>query len=439
LRGGYLGADYVAGRIAELDRPQGDIDTLQGRIAAIRSWAYICQRPDWVLARDEMAARARAAEARLSDALHQRLTERFVNRRTAILMKTMGKDSALLRVALDEQGHVTVEGEAIGHLEGFRFVVDALAGSEERKLMLAAAEKHMPRLLAEKAQRLVASELGDLAIEGGKVMRGRQAVATLERGKSRARPRLVLAKELNVLEPVHRARLAEALELWFNAALAPLAPLRKIEDAALDAGAGSEVRALLLTLADRAGSVPRESAGLAVIPKEKRPLLRRLGVTIGALDVFVPALLKPGPRALLKETGVDARPLHPAMDAVISGSKPLPAGYRGAGSQAVRVDMAEKLFRAAHEARSAAGARAFRLDPALATSMGLAADNFVKLMRDAGFRPGEPRKLAAGALGPPAPILWGWRAPRKDQAGRASSGRPVPEGGAFAGLAELLG
>ncbi|MGZ5870266.1 MAG: helicase-related protein, partial [Croceibacterium sp.] len=88
LRQGHLGADYVAGRIAELDRPQGDIDTLQGRIAAIRSWAYICQRPDWVLARDEMAARARAAEARLSDALHQRLTERFVNRRTAILMKT---------------------------------------------------------------------------------------------------------------------------------------------------------------------------------------------------------------------------------------------------------------------------------------------------------------------------------------------------------------
>ncbi|MFA9201831.1 MAG: helicase-related protein, partial [Cypionkella sp.] len=90
LRRGHLGADYVAARIAELDRPQGDIDTLQGRIAAIRSWAYIAQRPDWVLARDEMAARARAVEARLSDALHARLTERFVNRRTAILMKSVG-------------------------------------------------------------------------------------------------------------------------------------------------------------------------------------------------------------------------------------------------------------------------------------------------------------------------------------------------------------
>jgi ATP-dependent RNA helicase SUPV3L1/SUV3 len=439
LRDGHLGADYVAARIAELDKTQGDIDTLQGRIAAIRSWAYICQRPDWVLARDEMAARARAAEARLSDALHQRLTERFVNRRTAILMKTMGKDSALLRVALGDQDHVTVEGEPIGHLEGFRFVVDALASSEDRKLMLAAAERHMPRLLAEKAQRLVASELGDLAIEGGKVMRGAQVVASLERGKSRALPRLVLAKELGVLEPVHRARLAEALELWFDAALAPLAPLRTIEDAARDPAAGSEVRALLLTLADRAGTVPRESAGLAVIPKDKRPLLRRLGVTIGALDVFVPALLKPGPRALLKAIGADRRPLNAPMEAVIAGARDVPAGYRRAGRQAIRVDLAEKLFRAAHEARAKAGGRAFRLDPALATSMGLAPDNLVRLLREAGFRPGEARPLPEGAFGPPAPPLWSWRPPRKDRVRESGDARPPSQGGAFAGLAELLG
>jgi len=438
LRQGHLGADFVATRIAELDRTQGDIDTLQMRIAAIRSWAYICQRPDWVLARDEMAARARAAEARLSDALHQRLTERFVNRRTAILMKTMGKDSALLRVALDEQGHVTVEGEPIGHLEGFRFVVDALASSEDRKLMLAAAERHLPRLLAEKAQRLVASELGDLTMERGKVMRGEQVVASIERGKSRARPRLALAKELSVLDPVHRARLAEALDLWFAEALKPLAPLRTIEDAALDPAAGSEVRALLLTLADRAGVVPREEAGLAVIPKDKRPLLRHLGVTIGALDVFVPTLLKPGPRALLRETGADPRPLHASMAPVIPGARHLPAGYRRAGNQAIRVDLAEKLFRAAHEARERGGGRLFRLDPALATSMGLAPENAARLLRDAGFRTGEARKLADGAFGPPAPALWSWRPPRKDRAPERGDGRPGPPSGAFSGLAELL-
>jgi ATP-dependent RNA helicase SUPV3L1/SUV3 len=438
LREGHLGADYVAARIGELGRTEGDIDTLQGRIAAIRSWAYICQRPDWVLARDEMAARARAAEARLSDALHQRLTERFVNRRTAVLMRTMGKDAGLLRVALDDAGRVTVEDQPIGRLEGFRFVVDADAGVEDRKLMLAAAEKHLPQLLALKAQALVRDELGELAIEDGEVRREGRPVARLERGKAPGRPRLVLAKELGQLDPAHKARLGEALELWLEGELAPLAPLRQLEEAARDPAAGSEVRALLLTLVDGHGAILRERAGLAHVPKDKRPLLRRLGVTIGALDVFVPALLKPAPRRLLHAIGADRRALNPGMEAVIAGGRALPAGYRRAGGQAIRVDLAEKLFRAAHEQRAQANGRGFAVDPALATSMGLAPDNLRHLMRDAGFRPGHVRPLAEGAHGPPAPAPWSWRPPRKDrQAPEAAPARPA-EGNAFAALAGLV-
>ena len=437
LRDGHLGADYVAARVAELGRTEGDIDTLQGRIAAIRSWAYICQRPDWVLARDEMGARARAAEARLSDALHQRLTERFVNRRTAILMKTMGKDPGLLRVALDEAGRVTVEDQPIGHLEGFRFVVDAEASHEDRKLMLAAAEKHLPRLLALKAQALVKDELGDLTIEAGEIRRAGRAVARLERGKASSRPRLVLGKELGVLDPMHRTRLAEALELWLESELLSLAPLRAIEDAAQEPGLGSEARALLLTLAGGNGAIAREAAGLAQLPKDRRPLLRRLGVVIGTLDVFVPALLKPAPRRLLQAIGADPRPLRETMEAVIEGGV-LPAGYRRAGSQAIRVDMAEKLFRAAHESRAAAAGRGFQVDPALATSMGLAPDNFRLLMRDAGFRPGHARVLPEGVFGPPAPVWWSWRAPRKDRPSQPRRPEPPREGSAFAALAGLV-
>ncbi len=461
LAQGHLGADFVAARIADLGEVRGDIDTLQGRLAAIRSWAYICQRPDWVLARDEMAERARAVEAKLSDALHQRLTERFVNRRTAVLMKSMGKDAGLLRVTLEDNGQVTVEGQVIGHLEGFRFVVDADADAADRKLMLAAAEKHLPQLLAARAEALVASELGELALgsDGGApaILRGPQVVARLERTREPTRLRVALAKDLAPLDPAQRTRLADALEHWLEGRLAPLAPLRALEEAAKDPEAGTEVRALLLTLIDRHGTVRREEAGLAVIPKDKRPLLRRLGVTIGALDVFVPALLKPAPRQLLHDLGIDRRAVNARMEAVIAGEGPLPAGYCRAGNQMVRIDMAEKLFRAAHEQRAGAGekagekpgGRSFAMDGALATSMGLLPDNFVKLMREAGFRANEPRALADGAFGPPAPRMWSWRPPRKDQAapreersrgprpprrdrpedGKAATGRPARPSG----------
>ena len=411
LKGGHIGADYVAARIAELDRTEGDIDTLQGRIAAIRSWAYICQRPDWVLARDEMAARARAAEARLSDALHQRLTERFVNRRTAVLMRGLGKDAGLLRVALDDAGRVLVEDEAIGHLEGFRFVVDARASHEDRRLLMAAAEKHLPELLAARARQLVEAELGELMLAGGEIRQGGRTVATLAAGRHASRPRVTLSRELGALDKAEHGRLAQALELWLDAELAPLAPLRQLEEAARDPEAGSEVRALLLSLAAGGGTAAREAAGLANVPKDKRSLLRRLGVTIGSLDVFVPALLKPAPRRLLGAIGADERPVRLAMEAVIPGAREVPAGYRRAGSQAVRVDMAEKLFRAAHDARAKGGGRAFAVDGAMATSMGLTSDNFRKLMREAGFRAGDPRPLREGAFGPPAPLAWTWRGP----------------------------
>jgi len=436
LKGGHIGADFVTARIAELDRTGGDIDTLQGRIAAIRSWAYICQRPDWVLARDEMAARARAAEARLSDALHQRLTERFVNRRTAVLMRGLGKDAGLLRVALDEAGRVLVEDEPIGHLEGFRFVVDAAANHQDRRLLMAAAEKHLPELLAARARQLVQAELGDLTLEAGEIRQNGRAIAALAPGRSLSEPRIVLSRELRALDKTEHGRLAQALALWLEAELAPLAPLRQLEQAARDPAAGSEVRALLLTLAAGGGAIARESAGLAHVPKDKRSLLRRLGVTIGALDVFVPALLKPAPRRLLHAIGADPRPLRSGMEPVIPGVRQVPAGYRRAGNQAIRADMAEKLFRAGHDARAKGNGRGFAFDGAMATSMGLTADSFRKLMRDAGFRASEPRALAPGAFGPPAPIAWSWRGLRKQA--QVPAELPTAPDGAFAALAALV-
>ena len=441
LSDGTIAGDYVPARIAELDNISGDIDALQGRIAAIRSWAYICQRPDWVEARAEMAARARQVESRLSDALHERLTERFVNRRSSVLMKALAKDPDLRRVTLGDDGIVRVEGEAIGHIDGFRFVVDHQAAHDDQRLMLAAAERHLPELLAKRAHAMLAGELGELRIESGEVRKGSVTIARLEAGKERTRPRLVLGKELSGLPSAQRARIAEALEVWLEGEFAPLKPLRRIEEAAVQADMPGEIRALLLGLAEAGGAISREKAGIVNVPRDKRPLLRKLGITIGALDVFVPALLKPGPRAMLAAIGADRRKLRAGMEPVVAHGKGAPpAGYRRAGNQAIRLDMAERLFRAAHDARSTSRNRDFRIDPALATSIGLTPDNYVRLMRDAGFSRREPDSLAPGAFGPPAPARWRWRPPRREDRRRAD--RPVRTArpsGAFSALAELLG
>jgi ATP-dependent RNA helicase SUPV3L1/SUV3 len=431
---GYLGADFVAARIAELDRMQGDIDTLQGRIAAIRSWAYICQRPDWVLARDEMAARARAVEAKLSDALHARLTERFVNRRTTLLMKSLGQDASALPVTLEPDGHLTVEGETIGRLEGFRFHVDPSAGVADRRMLLAAGEKALPALLASRAEWLLTQGLSELAISGGAIRWQNRALADITfPGHAGAgnfgTPRLALTRDLALLPEASRASLEAGLATWLDAQLEPLAPLRKLAEAARDPEAGSQARALLITLIDARGVISREDAGLEHLPKEMRPFLRKLGVTFGALDIFAAALLKPAPRRLLHALGLDLRPLNEAMLPVLAegawAKGRLPAGYRYAGAQAIRVDLAEKILRAAFDARAVVTAAhpkqrnlAFRLDLALAVSVGLEMDNARRLLGSAGFRCDRARALPEGAFGPPAPDRWHWRPRRPGEAVR---------------------
>lgn len=432
LRGGYLGADFVAARIADLDRTQGDIDTLQGRIAAIRSWAYICQRPDWVLARDEMAGRARAVEARLSDALHARLTERFVNRRTTLLMKSLGADASLLPVALEDDGRLTVEGEAIGRLDGLHFVVDPAAGVADRRMLLAAGEKALPALLATRVEWLLGEGRAELAISDGAVRWQGRALAEIHFAGSNTpghfgSPRLALTRDCALLSDAARQQLDHGLTVWLEGELAPLEPLRKLAEAARDPAAGTEARALVIALIEARGVISREEAGLQHLPKEARPFLRKLGVTFGALDIFAAPLLKPAPRRLLHALGLDHRPLNEAMLSVISeGSWPkgrLPAGYRLAGDQAIRVDLAEKIFRAAFEARAAKpNAPHFRLDLALPISIGLAEENARRLLGSAGFRVDRARPLAEGAQGAPAPDRWSWR-PRRQGDGRDGPAR----------------
>ena len=443
LKSDHLGADYVAQAIAALDNPAGDIDTLQARIASVRSWSYIAQRPDWVLARDEMAARARAVEARLSDALHGRLTERFVNRRTTVLMKKLGPDAALLPVRLEDET-VLVDGEPIGELKGFRFAVDPEARHGDRKLLLAAAERHVPALVAARADALVSAireGTAALQLEHGALAWDGERLASLKRGRGPLTPRLVADPAVEALPPVARASLMAALTGWLEVALLPLGPLRKLDAASLSGEARPELRALLITLVEAGGLLERRASRIDMLDPSQRGMLARLGVKVGALDLFVPAMLRPAALGLWRELaallGRKLAQPHPAMPPVLAATnRPSPPGYRQLGKQLLRLDMAERLLREAHAGRVGAGRRSFVLDPARAVSCGLTTTSYARLLRSAGFHAILPRQLLEGEAGPPAQLLWRWRPTRP----HAESFAPPPyrPGGAFAALADLV-
>lgn len=346
-------------------------------------------------------------------------------------MKSLGQDAGALPVTLEPDGHLTVEGESIGRLEGFRFHVDPSAGVADRRMLLAAGEKALPALLAERAEWLLTQGLGELVISGGAIRWQDRALADITfPGQPGAghfgTPRLALTRDVALLPDAAKAKLEAGLSAWLEKELEPLAPLRKLADAARDPEAGSQARALVITLIEARGVISREDAGLENLPKEMRPYLRKLGVTFGALDIFDAPLLKPAPRRLLHALGLDTRAVNEAMLPVLAEGSwakgRLPAGYRYAGSQAIRVDLAEKILRAAFDARAVVTAAhpkqrnlPFRLDLSLAVSIGLEADNARRLLGSAGFRCERARALPEGAQGAPAPDRWCWRPRRPDE------------------------
>ncbi|MBA3837843.1 MAG: helicase [Zymomonas sp.] len=449
-KAGHIPHEWFAGELARLDTMTGDVETIAGRIAAVRSWAYIAHRADWMAEPPHWAERTRAVEERLSDALHASLRQRFVDTRTTMLMRQIGADAAALPVAIAADGAVMVDDHALGRLEGFRFIVAPDARAADKRLLLAAAEK---RLGAERARRAAAlAGASDEAImlvdaPGALPLLGwaGTVIAALHPGPSLVRPQIALDRALDCLTKPDVERIRARLELWLATQLARhVAPLEALAVIARDPGAPAPLRVVAAALDAGAGMAARLplADSVAALAGPDRRRLRRAGVVLGTLDLFVPALLKPGAarwRAALQAARHDqplATPVPPGATVVARGQG-MAGAYRDIGSQSVRVDLVERIARAAHDVRR--GGQPFAPDMALATSIGLTAPNFARLMMQLGFRamPGVGGRAAGGTSGDGeagnAGARWAWRGPPSPVKRAATEPR-----GAFARLAALV-
>ena len=437
--GGHIPHEWFAAEVTRLDNVAGDIEAIADRLAGIRSWAYIAQRADWMADPAKAAERTRSVEARLSDALHAALTQRFVDRRTAVLVRDIGARGAdALPVTVAADGEVSVGPEPIGHLAGFSFTVDPSARLADKRLLLAAAERRLGDELDRRAKALCEAQDAAFALSiepGGAVgiAWDGHVLARLAPGRSLLEPAVRTARSLDRLTAQRRAALRARLEAWLERAVAAeLAPLKALARAASDKAATPGVRAVAAMLADAGGVMPRKAltAAIGALDKADRHSLHRLKVRLGALDVFVPTLLKPAAqhwRAALVavRTGQPMPLLPPPGAATISGAADPRAAmlaYRRFGATWLRIDLADRIAAHAHAARAAG--KVEPIAPALVTSLGLDAEAVRKLMAEIGFVPGQ-----AG----PAGEQWRWRGRRHDHTPVA---QPRP-GNAFAALAGL--
>ena len=432
IRESTIPVDWFAKQVALADRTDGDIDTLSNRIAHIRTWTFAANRPDWLTDPGHWQGVTRAVEDKLSDALHERLTDRFIDRRTSVLMRRL-RENARLEPEMSKTGEVVVEGHAIGRLDGFVFVADASSGGSEAKALQNAAQKALAVEIATRATRLAGApdEQFVLAADGTVRWTG-AAVGKLIAGEEALRPRVrVIADEH--LSGALREAVDARLDVWVKSHIEKLlGPLFELSAAADIIGIA---RGVAFQLIESLGVLDRQRVADEVkgLEQPERASLRKYGVRFGAYHIYLPLLLKPAPRALaaqlwaLAHDGPQSKGLDDLLHLAGGGRTSIPvnrevetslyraAGYRVCGERAVRVDILERLAdlirpalawregASGHRPPGAIAGGGFTVVNTMTSLTGASGEDFSSILRSLGYRL-ERRPKPPEQVEPPAGI-----------------------------------
>ncbi|HLX17977.1 MAG TPA: helicase-related protein [Bradyrhizobium sp.] len=428
MQKGRIPDTWFAAQVDQADRVDGDIDTLSGRIAQIRTWTFVANRPDWLADPEHWQGIAREVENKLSDALHERLTERFVDRRTSVLMRRL-RENASLNTEIGKTGEVIVEGHVIGRLDGFTFAPDAAEAGSEAKALQATAQKALAGEIDARAEKLAAAPDDQFVLTSDGTIRWTgDAVAKLTAADDALHPRIRIISDER-LSGAPREAVEKRLDLWLKThvekLLGPLFELSKAEDIT------GIARGIAFQLIEALGVLERSriASEMKDLDQPSRASLRKYGVRFGAYHIYIPPLLKPAARALasllwaLKQDNVDMSALSGAQHLAGSGRTSFPVdkqlardayrvlGYRQCGERAVRVDILERLadlirpalaWRETSPGEKPAGAfdgRGFVVTQAMTSLTGSAGEDFASVLRALGYRmdrrPPLPPKPAA--------------------------------------------
>ncbi|WP_170454921.1 helicase-related protein [Ruegeria arenilitoris] len=400
---GTIPEDFLARQIRRIDRTDGDIDALSKRLAYIRTWTYVAQRNGWVRDESHWRAETRAVEDRVSDALHERLTQRFVDRRTSVLLRRLKQKEALL-AEVNDKGEVTVEGEFVGRLEGFRFIPDKSAqGTEAKALKSASLQALAPQfhLRADRFYNAPDTEI-DFTDQGG-LMWGEYAVGKLVAGAEPLKPMVEVfvdeAAGPEVEQKVQR-RLQHFIDRKIAALFEPLLNLSRDEELT------GLAKGFAFRMVEALGILPRAGVAQEVkdLDQDARGALRKHGIRFGQFTIFMPLLLKPAPTRLRLVLWALANGLQEFPEAPPPGLVTVPVakgapegydtmcGYRNAGERSIRIDMLERLADMLRAEDSRGG---FEAKADMLSITGMTLEQFADLMQGLGYKAerGERTKI----------------------------------------------
>jgi ATP-dependent RNA helicase SUPV3L1/SUV3 len=409
--------DWFSKQVERADRTDGDIDTLANRIAHIRTWTFVSNRADWLNDPGHWQSRAREIEDKLSDAMHERLTQRFVDLRTSALMKGM-REKDELHAEIAEDGTICVENHYVGKLKGFRFSQDDGGEGVHGKATRNAAAQVLARELAMRARRVAAAQPDAIRLtRSGHILWKDEEIGQIEATDDPLKPSLRLLTDEH-LSALDHDKIAVRLECWLSQTIAdklkPLVEIGKAEDiSGLARGIGFRLR-------ENFGILKRDTVAdeIKSLDQTARAPLRKYGVRFGAFNVYIPLLLKPASAELAltlwslqnaSTTGMSLEALPEPPRAGLTSFAPdsetpetfyRACGYHVCGSRAVRLDMLERLadlirsllsWRAKSDdentqpPRGATGDGGFTVTPEMMSILGCSPDELSGVLKELGF------------------------------------------------------
>lgn len=420
--------DWFSKQVSLADRTDGDIDTLATRIAHIRTWTFVANRPDWLKDPVHWQERTRAIEDSLSDALHERLTQRFVDRRTSALMKGM-RDKDELTADIADDGAITVETHFVGRLKGFRFTLDSAADGIHEKATRQAAMQVVTRELGMRARRVAAAQNDAFKLSRtGSIIWREDEVAKLEASEDPLAPGVTLIADESMSES-DREKVQARIKTWISDTIADkLKPLVEMSKSSELQGLA---RGIAFQLKESLGALKRETIAddINALDQAARAELRKYGLRFGAFNIFFPIMLKPAAADLaatlwlLKHppaNGATPQLPRPGLTSVVVDPATPEALYRAhgfhlCGPRAIRLDILERLadlirpllaWRAGPgktdaPPKGSTGDGGFRATDDMMSILGCSAEELGEVLKALGFRL-ERRPVPAATPAPSA-------------------------------------
>ena len=419
-------------RLDDLSSTQGDIAKLQQRLANIRTWTYAAHRPDWLENPEKWQDRTREIEDSLSDALHEALTARFVDRRTTALLASLKKEDALV-TELTPEGDVRVEGHVVGRLKGLTFEPVLDARTLEGKAVRSAAQAAVRPLILERLSLIVAAPDDAFKLnDEGQIEHINSPVAHLAKGSSWMAPRVEIVGASEV-DPAEREAARQRLEQWAAAETAKILPThtKLAVEKAGDALEGL-ARGIAFRLLETGAAVDlRQDDPSLRLTGDQREALKGIGVRAGRVAAHVPDAQKPAGQRMIAilRAVFEGQPFSLAPEGAgsfaLDGTWPEEAlaanGYLRFGRRAVRADLAERLGWEIAKRRKEASKNAFPIEIDLASVVSCPADDWPAVLKGFGLAPAEKDKETD------AVTLWRY-ASRARPEGRSEGGRPPQRG-----------